>query len=180
MIRRIRFQRPPNQLKSRVRWPFLCLLAIVAVWGGTSLWRRANRETFVLATTSCPFRGEPRIVLSPDLPTYDTLPVRVHEEVHAGQCRQLGPWRYRLRNLSSSGKLAMEAPAYCAASDARFKLGLDSGLVAERLIDDATEALSNIADSGSVDAALRKNCASIVELALRHAAERAARSRARR
>ena len=75
----------------------------------------------VLAYTECTFRGPPRVVIRPDLSAADSLPVRVHEEVHAAQCRALGPVRYRLRNLTGSGKLSLEVPAYCAAAQVRLK-----------------------------------------------------------
>jgi hypothetical protein len=143
------------------------VLIAVAVWGGIATWRRMNRATQILATTHCPLRGEPRIVVSRDVPAEDSQPVRIHEEVHAQQCRTLGPIRYRLRNVIASGKLALEAPAYCAAADARLRAGLDSQRVSERLRDDMIEAMSDIADSSSVLASLREHCAGIVAVAER-------------
>lgn len=122
-----------------------------------------SRATQVLAATECPFRGEPVIVIGASVAPEDSVPVRIHEEVHAGQCRSLGPVRYRWRNLFASGKLALEAPAYCAAAAARLSAGLDSARVSARLRDDATEALSNVADSGVVLAALRLYCPEIVD-----------------
>lgn len=154
---------PGGERTSRtVRWPFWALLGLVAVWGAISTWRRMTRQAQILATTACPFRGEPRIIVSPDAPAEDSQPVRIHEEVHAAQCRELGPVRYRLRNILPGGKLALEAPAYCAAAAARLRSGLDSLHVSERLVDDLTEAMSGVADSGAVALALRMNCPAIV------------------
>jgi hypothetical protein len=133
------------------------LLIAVAIWGGVSTWRRVTRATEILATTTCPFRGEPRVVMSPTVAADDSAFVRVHENVHAAQCRALGPIRYRWRNLFARGKLALEAPAYCAAAAARLRAGLDSARVISRLRDDATEALSNVADSVAVLSALNVN-----------------------
>jgi hypothetical protein len=127
-----------------------------------SMWQRANRETVVLASTTCPLRGSPRVVVSPDVSAEDSQPVRIHEEVHAAQCRALGPWRYRWRNLTRSGKLGLEAPAYCAAADARLRAGLDTSYVTRRLVDDATEALRDVADARAVRAALRHHCEHLV------------------
>ena len=137
------------------------LLALVAAWGGVSTWRRLHTAAQVLATTECPFRGAPRVVVSPDVAPEDTLAVRIHEEIHAAQCRELGPVRYRLRNLLASGKLGLEAPAYCAAAAARLRGGLDTVRVRERLRDDMVAALSDVADSTAVYAALCRSCPSI-------------------
>lgn len=144
------------------RWPLWGVLVAVAVWGGIATWRRANRDTQILATTVCPFRGPPRIVISADAAPDDTAFVRVHENVHAAQCRDLGPIRYRWKNVFASGKLELEAPAYCAAAVARIRAGLDSARVASRLRDDAVEALSNVADSVAVIGALRAHCPQII------------------
>ena len=100
--------------------------------------------------------------MSPTIAADDSAFVRVHENVHAAQCRAFGPVRYRWKNLFASGKLALEAPAYCAAAIARVSAGLDSASVSSRLRDDATEALSNIADSATVVAALHEYCAAII------------------
>ena len=114
-----------------------------------------------LAYTECPFKGEPRVALSSAVAAEDTQPVRVHEEVHASQCRRLGPFRYRLENLTTRGKLALEAPAYCAGAKTRLALRVDSAVVRERLIDDATAAFKGSADPTAVRAALRVACPEI-------------------
>lgn len=146
----------------RVRWPLLALLGVVVIWGGVSAWRRARRETEILAVTTCPFFGPPRTTMGANVAPDDTAFVRVHEEVHAAQCRQYGPFAYRWRNVIPKGKLALEVPAYCAAARARLRIGMDTVRVRDRLIDDVTEALSDVADSSRVLAALRENCGEIV------------------
>lgn len=146
----------------RVRWPYWCVFIVIAAWGGIATYRRVTRETTVLATTTCPFRGEPRIIIAPDVEPEDSMPVRVHEEIHAAQCRQLGAVKYWMSNLTSAGKLRLEAPAYCAAAEARIRVGMDSARVASRLRDDVIEAMSAVADSSTVLAALRRTCGAIV------------------
>ena len=144
-----------------VRWPYWVVFAAIAVWGGVATYRRMTRPTQVLATTTCPLRGEPRVVIAPDVAPEDSMPVRVHEEVHAAQCRTLGALRYWMRNLSASGKLGLEAPAYCAAAVARIRVGMDSARVVSRLRDDVVEAMSGVADSTTVIAAMRLACPGI-------------------
>lgn len=100
----------------------------------------AEQYAEALAYTECPFRGKPRVTVTSLVAPDDTFPVRLHEEVHATQCRQLGPLRYRLRNLTSRGKLALEAPAYCAGARARISRGMNAAAVRERVVDDATAA----------------------------------------
>lgn len=131
---------------------------MIAVWGGIATYRRATRATQILATTTCPLRGEPRVVIAADVAPEDSMPVRVHEEVHAAQCKELGAIRYWVRNLSAAGKLQLEAPAYCAAAVARMRAGMDSARVVSRLLDDVVEAMRDVADSASVIAALRSAC----------------------
>ena len=104
----------------------------------------------VLAYTTCPFRGAPHVVLTLGIDAEDTMPVRVHEEVHARQCRELGPFRYRWQNVSSSGKVALELPAYCAAAAARLRRGDSRKLVHERLRDDVDAAFTGMVDSAVI------------------------------
>lgn len=86
------------------------------------------------------------------------MPTRVHEDVHAAQCRELGPIKYRLRNLTTAGRLAAEAPAFCAAAVARLLVDPDSGYVSNRLRDDAVEGLSEVADSATIMRSLMASC----------------------
>jgi hypothetical protein len=144
--------------RRRARPLLLGALALVAAWGALSVWQRSNRETLVLATTSCPFRGEPQIVIASVVVAADSEPVRAHEEVHAAQCRELGPWRYRWTNLRGAGKLGLEAPAYCAAASVRMRAGQDSANVRIRLIENAFEALGDLADSTTIRRSLQAAC----------------------
>ena len=146
---------------TRSRRALLSVLALVVAWWGLDSYRRANRETLVLATTTCPIRGEPVISISRDVVPVDSAPVRAHEEVHASQCRSLGPWRYRWENLSGSGKLALEAPAYCAGASVRLRAGQDSARVRVRLIENAYEALEGLADSATIRRSLQAACPAI-------------------
>jgi hypothetical protein len=147
-------------MRLRVRWPFVALLAGVAVWGFAAIPENWNRETEVLAMTTCPFRGEPVTTVSPGLSPLEMAHVAAHEAVHAQQCRALGPLKYRIRNLTS--KLWLEAPAYCAGAAARLGRGMDSAEVRIRLRDDAIEALRGTADSVDVLDALEMACPEIL------------------
>lgn len=145
----------------RVRPLFWGLLALVAAWGGVATWRRVTRPTELLATTTCPLFGEPRIVIGANVAADDSAFVRIHEEMHASQCRQFGAMHYWALNLTARGKLDLEAPAYCVAAAFRLHSGQDSSRVSERLHDDITDALRNVADSAAIAAALRVSCPEI-------------------
>ena len=146
---------------TRARRALLIVLALVVGWWGVDASRRSHRETLVLATTTCPFRGEPIITISSDVVPIDSAPVLAHEEVHAEQCRSLGPWRYRWENLSGSGKLQLEAPAYCAGAAVRLRMGQDSARVRVRLIENVYEALGGLADSATILRSLQAACPTV-------------------
>jgi hypothetical protein len=146
---------------TRARGVLWATLIVAVAWLAVDSWRRANRETLVLATTTCPFSGEPVVTISPDVVPVDSAPVRAHEDVHASQCRSLGPWRYRWENLSGRGKLALEAPAYCAGASVRLRAGQDSGRVRVRLIENAFEALGELADTAEIRRSLQASCPAI-------------------
>jgi hypothetical protein len=143
--------------KLRVRWPFAVLLVGVSVWFAMA---DDARETEILAITTCPFRGEPATVVSPGLSHPELVHVSAHEGVHIQQCRELGPIKYRIRNLTS--KLSLEAPAYCAGATARIALGMPRLEARMRLIDDAVEALRRTADSAEVVTALEEVCPAVL------------------
>ena len=63
--------------------------------------------------------------------------VYIHESVHAEQCRWLGATRYAKRYGTLSGRLALEAEAFCAEVDVLSR----RGAVRERLIDRTVETL---------------------------------------
>jgi hypothetical protein len=147
-------------MRLRVRWPFFAILIGVAIWGTTDARRKALRQTEILATTTCPFRGQPVTRVAPGLSFDERAHVTAHETVHIQQCLELGPVRYRLKNLTS--KLSLEAPAYCAGAVARLGIGMDSAEVKSRLVDDAVEALRGIADSSSVVTALQAVCPAVL------------------
>jgi len=117
----------------------------------------------VLAFTECPFFGDPRITVNPGIAAQDTLPVRRHEEMHAAQCRELGPLRYRMRNLTTGGRLSLEAPGYCAGARARLEMGMEPRRVRERLMDDARAAFSGHLDTAAVRASLAATCPDVMQ-----------------
>lgn len=111
-----------------------------------------------LAHTICTIRGPALVMDASRIPPDDTLPVRVHEEVHVQQCNDLGWARMRWRNLTAGGRLRLEAPGYCAGAQARVRRGDDPGITRERLFDDANAMFAGTLDSGRVNAALRAAC----------------------
>jgi hypothetical protein len=146
----------------RRRTLLLAVLLLVSVWGAHSAWARSNRAARTVAWVTCPFRGDPEVVIRSELiAVWDTLPARRHEEVHAAQCRELGPVKYRLRNFSASGKLELEAPAYCASAVARLTFDPDSQYASDRVHTDMIEGMSDVADSNAVKEALMRHCPSI-------------------
>jgi hypothetical protein len=137
------------------------LLVVVLIGlAGVLMYRLLHpvRRGGVLAYTECPFRGDPRVTVTPGVLPEDTFPVRMHEEVHAAQCRELGPLRYRVRNLTMRGRRSLEIPGYCAGARARRAQGMDAARVRERVLDDAAAALSSARDSASVAAGLLASC----------------------
>ena len=78
--------------------------------------RSAREQGQALGYTSCTVGGPVQVVDVARIPAEDTMPVRVHEDAHAAQCRELGWMRMRLRNLSAGGRLSLEAPGYCAGA----------------------------------------------------------------
>lgn len=136
----------------------IALTFVIVAVGGLM---RTDPQGEALAYTECPWRGDARVTVTLAVAPGDTLPVRMHEEVHAQQCRQLGPLKYRLQNLTTRGKLALEAPAYCAGARARLAQRMGTALVRERLFDDATAAFKGSADPTAVREALRSACPEI-------------------
>ncbi len=141
-----------------VRWSFVIALLLAVTWAATSTIRTRRTRGEVLAYTECSFRGPPRVVIRADLSPEDTLPVRVHELVHAAQCRELGPFFYRLRNLTGTGKLSLEIPAYCAAAQVRLKASGHWESVRARMHDDIIAALSGAVDSAEVSRTVARDC----------------------
>lgn len=143
--------------------PFILVALLVAIgWSVPKMLARPRLPADALAYTECPWFGTPRVTVSPTVSPEDAVPVRDHENVHAGQCRDLGPVRYRLRNLRASGRLSLEAPAYCAGARARLMQGTEPARVRERVVDDATAAFHDDLDSKTVMAALRHSCPEVL------------------
>ena len=135
----------------------LALATLLAAYAGYGV-LHPGVPAEALAYTECPFRGGPRLTMTDRVADEDSLPVRRHENVHAEQCRTLGPWRYRLRNLTSGGRLLLEAPAYCAGARARLAQGQSLVRVRERLVDDATAAFAATEPDSHVLRQLRQSC----------------------
>ena len=150
-------------LPRRAARPWLVvLLVLAAAWGARVAWVRSHSAARVVAYTTCPiFGGEPTVVLMNDIPFYDTLVTRVHEEVHVQQCRDMGPFLYRWNSLTDAGKMRVETPAYCAAAVARLRVDADSEYVSDRLHTDMIEGMREYADSETVKSAVLRECPAI-------------------
>ena len=136
----------------------LILLAALVLLVLVVLRLRSQPTGQALAYTSCTFAGPAMAIDVSRIPVEDTLPVREHEEVHAGQCEDLGFAKMRLKNLTARGRLSLEAPAYCAGARARLRRGDDYTVTRERLFDDANAMFAGSLDSARVNAALRQSC----------------------
>ena len=134
----------------------LALLAVVLAL--VLLARSSAPRGQALAYTSCTLRG-PRLVMDVSrIAAEDTLPVRLHEEVHVAQCRDMGWAGMRWKNLTAAGRLTLEAPGYCAGARARLRRGDDYRITRERLFDDANAMFAGTLDSSRVNSALRAAC----------------------
>ena len=134
------------------------MLLAIALLAGVRLLQQGKVAGDILASTTCPFFGPAVVTLRGGIDAADTLPLRVHEEVHVAQCGELGPLRYRLRNLTGEGKLSLEVPAYCAAAKARIRTGWTRKAARERLQDDLNAALAAEIDLESILEASRSGC----------------------
>jgi len=149
--------------RRRARPALLVALLVAIGWSVPRILSfRATRAT-ALAVTECPWWGPPRVTVRATVTPRDTFPVRRHEQVHAAQCDSLGPARYRITNLTSKGRLSLEAPAYCAGARARLQMGVTPMLVRERLRDDAVAAFHGDLDSTAVFAALGRWCGDLMQ-----------------
>lgn len=146
--------RPPRPL-------YIACLVVALLLGARAAWLESHRAARTIASTTCPFFGPPVVEMVSDMQPFDTMPARAHEDVHAAQCRELGPIRYRLRNLTAAGRLRAEAPAFCAAAVARLRVDPDTAYANDRLHTDMIEGLSHVADSVAIKQSLMVACPEI-------------------
>lgn len=138
-------------------------LLVVLGWAIPRWLGGAGVPAETLAYTECPWFGDARVRVARGLGPADREPVLRHEQVHAAQCRELGPVRYRWRNLRASGRLSLEAPAYCEGARARLVQGMTRSQVRERLVDDVAAAFhEEDLDPAVVAAALTRGCAEVM------------------
>lgn len=142
----------------RINPLLLVALAVAAGWYLPHMLSLSEIRSEALAYTDCPWRGPARVTLTARVSRADSLPVLAHEQVHANQCAELGPLRYRMRNLTARGRLSLEAPAYCAGARERVRLGQNARYVRERLADDIVAAFAGKVDSATVLGTLRAAC----------------------
>jgi hypothetical protein len=136
----------------------LALLVLLVSLGLVLLLRGSKPRGEPLAYTACSMRGPVLVMNVAGIPVEDTLPVRMHEEVHVQQCHDLGWTRMRWKNLTATGRLSLEAPGYCAGARARVRRGDSHAVTRERLFDDANAMFAGSMDSARVNAALRAAC----------------------
>jgi len=127
-------ERPPR------RWPWVALRMIVA---GALLSVPIVPLAFFLipvpadadgVTICLPALG-PLRQYSDDLSPGDRAAVRVHEAVHADQCRELGAVEYARTYLDAEGRLGLEAEAYCAEVAVLGLRGEDPVRVVDRTVE---------------------------------------------
>ena len=132
----------------------LLVIALVLVLLGLNLTPHGQ----ALAYTSCTPRGANLVMRTADIPSEDTMPVRMHEEIHVRQCAELGWAKMRWKNLTASGRLSLEAPGYCEGARARLRRGDSYAITRERMFDDANAMFAGRLDSAQVNQALRAAC----------------------
>ena len=141
----------------------LGLLAITVIYGGAALWGRLHRQPGRwVGYTDCAWRGKPRIVIRGGLKRIDSLAVVAHESVHAAECEQLGPIRYRWQTLFAASNLALETPAYCAGARVRARLSGDTSFVRLTIPIDMIAAMGDVVDSATIVKNLTRLCPEFV------------------
>jgi len=131
----------------------------IAIFGAVSTWQRAHRPGGRwVGRTDCSWFGEPRITIRPGLARVESIATVAHERVHVGECRRLGPWRYRLSTLGAQSNLYLEAPAYCASARVRLKSGWLLPTAKSTAIGDMLAAMSDQLDSATIHRALTASC----------------------
>ncbi len=148
--------------RRRVTLLFVAAFAVAVGWYIPRVYFLADTRAEALAFTECPWRSSAKVTVTDRVSREDSLPVLAHERVHARQCDELGPLRYRWRNLTSRGRMSLEAPAYCAGARERLRLGLSARRVRERLLDDATSAFHDKLEPGDIQAALAAACPEVI------------------
>lgn len=143
----------------RARPGFLIALAVIAVFGAVSTWRRAHRPGGRwVGRTHCSWRGAPRVEIRPGLPRTESIAAVTHESVHVAECDSLGPIRYRWNTLFASSNLALEVPAYCVAARVRLKNGWSINTVKFTILEDMRAAMGDQLDSATLHRALAVSC----------------------
>jgi hypothetical protein len=152
---------------NRARWPhpiLLVLLAVTVVYGSVATWRRLNRPPGRwVGYTNCAWRGKSRVVVRSGLRSIDSLAVAAHESVHAAECEELGPIRYRWRTLFASSNLALETPAYCAGARVRARLNGDTAFLRMTIPIDMIAAMGDVIDSATIVRSIAKSCPEFVQ-----------------
>lgn len=141
----------------------LALLVVTVIYGGVAIWGRLHRQPGRwVGYTDCAWRGKPRVVVRSGLKRIDSLAVVAHESVHAAQCEQLGPIRYRWRTVFASSNLALETPAYCAGARVRAASSGDTAFVRITIPIDMIAAMGDVVDSATIMRSLRSTCPALV------------------
>ncbi len=120
----------------RIRWG---RIGVVSLLGGTGLLglgailplpRGLDGATFCYPLIGPVQRFDPRLTGAAG------AIVRAHEAVHATQCHRLGFMRRVARQLTTQGRLGLEAEAYCAQGQYEVSTGASAYPVYQRLVDE--------------------------------------------
>ena len=146
-------------MNGAARYAKVALLCTLFVVLGLALFvRPATPKGDALAYTICALDGPQLVMNVASIRAEDTLPVRMHEDVHVRQCNELGWMKVRWRNLTVGGRLMLEAPGYWAGARARLSRGDNFSVTRERMYDDANAMFAGALDTSQVNAALRAAC----------------------
>src|SRR5437868_6953157 len=144
---------------NRARPGFLVALAVIAIFGAISTWRRANRPGGRwVGRTHCSWRGAPRVEIIPGLARTESIATAAHESVHVAECNSLGPIGYRWNTVFAASNLALEAAAYCASARVRLNNGWLLPTAKSTAIGDMQAAMGDQLDSATLHRALAASC----------------------
>jgi hypothetical protein len=137
----------------------LALLAITIIYGSVATWRRMNRPPGRwVGYIECAWRGKPRIVVRQGLSQMESVAVHAHEAVHAAQCEQLGPLRYRWRTVFAASNLALETPAYCEGARVRARISGDTTFDRNTIPTNMLSAMGDVLDTATILRSLEATC----------------------
>lgn len=146
------------------RLPRYLLLGIITVQLASIMFLMATRTLFpdsngaatLDGVTLCfPLIG-PVQKFDRTLPDSLLLLARVHESVHAVQCRRMGAVANFLVRVGRKGRLRMEAQAYCAQARVELSWGRPAATLADRIQEELIMSVEHITFGRATDAQVRE------------------------